>query len=90
VDSHAIFAETSYYVYPWLIPYVRYEALFLDLPEDVAGLNPDHDTQRVMVGARALVRPNIAVTMEATFFTEGADVQEGFDQTLMLLLSVAL
>lgn len=89
VDSHAIFAEANYYVYPWLIPYVRYEALFLDLPENVPGLDPTHDTQRVMLGAKALVRPNIAVTLEATFFTEGSDVQEGFDQTLMLLFSAA-
>ncbi len=90
VDSHACFAEASYFVYPWLIPYARYEALFLDLPENVAGLNSDHDTQRVMLGIKALLRANIAVTLETTIFTEGEEVQEGFDSTLMLLLSVAL
>lgn len=89
VDSHALFGEASYYVYPWLIPYVRYEALYLGLPEDVAGLNPEHDTERIMLGVKALVRQNIAVTLETTIFLEGEEVQEGFDRTLMLLLSAA-
>lgn len=89
VESHTLYTEGSYYVYPWLIPYVRYEALFLDLPEDVAGLNPEHDTQRVMFGIKAMVRANIAVTLETTVFLEGEEVQEGFDRTLMLLLSAA-
>jgi hypothetical protein len=31
VDSQAWFAEAYYFVYPWLIPYVRYEGLKLDL-----------------------------------------------------------
>lgn len=89
VDSHAWFGEASYYVYPWLIPYVRYEALALGLPEDVPGLDPEHDTERVMFGVKALVRQNIAVTLETTVFIEGEEIQEGFDRTLMLLLSMA-
>ena len=52
VESHAWFAEAYYYVYPWLIPYVRYEGLNLDLPTDVAGLDPDQDRARVIAGRK--------------------------------------
>jgi len=89
VDSHAWFAEASYYVYPWLIPYVRYEGLFLGLPEDVPGLNQDQDTQRVTVGAKALVRQNISVSLETTFYTQGADLRKNLDKTLFVLFSAA-
>lgn len=89
VDSHAWFAEASYYIYPWLIPYVRYEGLQLSLPDNVAGLNPDQDSQRVVLGGKALVRANISVNVETTIYTQGADLQTGFDKTLFVLLNLS-
>jgi hypothetical protein len=89
VDSHAWFAEGYYYVYPWLIPYVRYEGLNLDLPSGVAGLDPDQDRARVILGAKALIRANIALNVEVTTYTDGARVEEGIDNTLFVLLSAA-
>ncbi len=42
-----------------------------------------------MVGAKALVRANISVNLETTIFTQGEEIQDGFDRTLMLLLSAS-
>ena len=89
VDSHAWFAESYYYVYPWLIPYVRWEGLNLDLPSGVAGLDPDQDQSRLILGAKALIRANISLNVEWTKYTEGARLQEGVDNTLFVLLSGA-
>jgi len=89
VESHAWFAEGYYYVYPWLIPYVRYEGLNLDLPSGVAGLDDDQDRARVILGAKALIRANITLNVEVTTYTDGASVEEGIDNTLFVLLSAA-
>ncbi|MCP5522331.1 MAG: hypothetical protein H7A46_12365 [Verrucomicrobiales bacterium] len=89
VPSHTWFAEATYYVFPWLLPYGRYEGLLLDLPENIAGLNPDQDTQRVVLGAKALVRANVSVNLETTLYTQGADLQSGFDKTIFLLFNLS-
>jgi len=89
VDSNAWFAEAYYFVYPWLIPYVRYEGLNLDLPSGVAGLDDDQDRGRVIVGGKAMIRANISLNVEGTFYTNGSNVEEGIDNTLFVLLSAA-
>ena len=89
VESHAWFAEGYYYVYPWLIPCLRWEGLNLDLPSGVAGLDPDQDQSRLILGAKALIRANISLNVEWTNYTEGAKWQEGIDNTLFILLSAA-
>ena len=89
VDSGAWLAEAYYFVYPWLIPYVRYEGLTLDLPSDVAGLDDDQDRARIIVGGKAMIRANIALNVEGTFYTDGARIEEGIDGTLFVLLSAA-
>lgn len=89
VDSVAWLAEAYYFVYPWLIPYVRYEGLNLDLPSGVAGLDDDQDRGRIIVGGKAVIRANIALNIEGTFYTNGAKVEEGIDNTLFVLLSAA-
>lgn len=89
VDSESWMAEASYFVYPWLIPYGRYEALDLDLPENVPGLNPDQDYARYVVGCKALIRANVALNIESSFYTEGEDLYEGVDNTLFVLLSAS-
>ena len=89
VDSNAWFAEGYYFVYPWLIPYLRWEGLKLDLPSDVAGLDPDQDRSRLILGAKAMIRANVTLNVECTTYTKGADVEEGIDNTLFILLSAA-
>jgi hypothetical protein len=89
VDSLAWFAEGYYFVYPWLIPYVRYEGLKLDLPSDVAGLDSDQDRARVILGSKGMIRANIALNVEVTTYTDGSKVEEGIDNTLFVLLSAA-
>ncbi len=89
VDSKTWFAEASYVLYPWLIPYGRYEALDLDLPKDVPGLNPDQDSARFVYGCKILIRANVSLNIEGTYYTEGEDLDEGIDNTLFLLLNAA-
>lgn len=89
VDSEMWMVEASYFVYPWLIPFGRYEALDLDLPEDVLGLNPDQDYARFVVGVKAMIRANVALTFESSFYTDGEDLYEGVDNTLFVLLSAS-
>jgi hypothetical protein len=89
VDSHAWFAEAYYFFYPWLISYLRWEGLDLDLPSGVAGLDPDQDRSRFILGAKAMIRANVSLNVEGTTYTKGADVEEGIDNTLFILLSVA-
>lgn len=67
VPSHSWFFEAEYFVYPWLIPYVRYEALQLELPTGVDGIDPTQDRDRVIVGAKFLIRANVSVTVEGRF-----------------------
>jgi len=89
VNSHNVYAEASYYVFPWLIPYVRYEGLFMDLPENVAGLNPNQDSQRWTLGGKCMIRANISTNLEATIYSQGGDLRSNFDKTLFWLLSAA-
>jgi len=89
VDSEAWFAEAYYFVYPWLIPYARYEGLNLDLPSNVAGLDPDQDRARLILGGKAMIRANISLNVEGMFYTDGEKIEEGLDNTLFVLLSAA-
>ena len=68
---------------------MRYEGLNLDLPSNVAGLNDDQDRARLIVGGKAMIRANIALNVEGTFYTDGAEIEEGVDNTLFVLFSAA-
>lgn len=70
VDSDAWFVEASYFVYPWLVPTVRFEGLRLDLPKDIEGLEDDQDQQRFVVQIKALLRANVTLSVEGRFYTE--------------------
>ena len=89
VRSHAWHLETIYFAYPWLLPYARYESLALDLPAGVPGVPSTGDISRLMVGAKAMVRPNVGLIAETAFYTKGAELEEGFDRTLFVLLAVS-
>lgn len=89
VDSRTFHVEALYFVYPWLIPFLRYESLELDMPVGVAGIGEQQDMARVLAGAKMLIRPNVSFTAEYSYFTEGAELEEGFDQTLFVLLAAS-
>mgnify|MGYP001370512346 CR=1 FL=1 len=89
VDSRSWFVEASYFVYPWLLPYSRYEALDLDLPDGIDGLKSDQDSARFVFGCRALIRANVALNVESTYYVEGEDLDEYTDNTLFVLLNVS-
>ncbi|MHC5006281.1 MAG: hypothetical protein ACYTGF_02865 [Planctomycetota bacterium] len=89
VDNAAWHAEVLGFVYPWMILYGRYESLDMDLPEDVPGLDPNQDIDKVVAGAKLMIRPNVFCNVEYTFYPEGEELWEGLDQTLFLLLGVS-
>lgn len=70
VESESWFLETSYFVYPWLIPTLRYEELQLDLPRGLIGIQPDQDRKRIVFGTKAMLRANVYLTLEGRFYTK--------------------
>lgn len=89
VASRTWHVEAIVAAYPWLFPYARYESRALDVPKGIRGLSSEQDIGRVMVGGKAMIRPNVALTGEAAIYRKGAELEEGFDRTLFVLLSVA-
>jgi len=89
VDSRTWFAETLWYAYPWLMPFVRYEGMSLDLPQDVPGVPYEWEIRRMMPGLKAMLRPNLALTLEVPIYFEGGQLEEGFDRSLFMMLSMA-
>jgi hypothetical protein len=57
------FVEGTYFVFPWLIPYARYEVL----TADNAG---DQDKARIIGGTAVLLRANIRLNVEYRYFTK--------------------
>ena len=89
VDSRTWHAEALGFVYPWLIPYARFESLNLDMPSDVPGVPSEQDIERLIAGAKFMIRPNVSFTTEFSHYTTGAELEEGFDKTLFMLLAVS-
>ena len=89
VDSTTYHLEVLGFAYPWLMPYGRFEGLKLDLPDDLPGLNPTQDMERILLGAKILIRPNVFCVVEVAHYTEGAELEEGFDKTLFVLLAAS-
>jgi hypothetical protein len=89
VDSTTWHVEALGFAYPWLMLYGRYEALELDLPEDVPGLLPVQDIEKIIAGAKFMIRPNVSCNVEGTYYTKGAELEAGLDQTLYILLSIS-
>ena len=89
VDSTTYHLEVLAFAYPWLMPYGRFEGLEVDLPEGVPGLNPNMDIERILIGAKFMIRPNVFCVVEAAHYFDGAELEEGFDKTLFVLLSAS-
>jgi hypothetical protein len=63
------FVEAQYFVFPWMVPYARYESLTLK--------NVDHgDQARLVVGSAMLIRANIRVNVEGEFYTINEPAEE--------------
>jgi hypothetical protein len=58
------FAGLEYWLYPWVIPYVRYEFLTSN------GSDNTLDQGRFVVGSALLIRANIKVTAEGIYYTK--------------------
>lgn len=74
VEIDGWLAEVSYFVYPWLIPYIRYEGLhFHNMPEtsrtDSIRIQHRQDEEVVTIGFKAHIRTNVHVTAEYQYFT---------------------
>lgn len=69
VDSDSWLFEGEYFIYPWLIPSVRYESLTLDLP-DIAGFQNQQDMARVVASTKFVLRANVTFTVEAVVATK--------------------
>jgi len=87
IDKHIAFGEAYYYVFPWLIPYVRFE----NLTVDGAG---NQDQARFIVGFAGVIRANIRLNAEGRFYTknqprEAAGESIHDDDRLAFLLSWA-
>ena len=65
-----------YYVYPWLVPFVRLEDLeFINLPDQsVLLLDPEQGRQLLTVGAKMQIRPNIHLNAEFYYYTDVDEV----------------
>ena len=57
------FAGGQYFVFPWLVPYLRFEGLREKNPAD-------GDQARFIVGSALLVRANVRVNLEGRIYTE--------------------
>jgi len=75
MDANAWFIETTYFVYPWLIPYARYEVLEFDnIPltestDDIL-INAKQDAELLIVGVKAHLRANVHITVEYQDFID--------------------
>lgn len=89
VESSSWFVEAHYFAKPWLIPYVRYETLKLDLPSeledgDEASFPDGVDQGRVIVGAKMLIRANVSLGIEGRFYTENDNTDETEDSNQLI------
>ncbi len=75
VSTRAWHVGTHYYLYPWLVPFVRFEELkFIDLPgQDVLLLDVEQDRQLLTVGAKIQIRPNIHLNIEGYWYPDTGD-----------------
>ncbi|MDR9500209.1 MAG: hypothetical protein RI601_00270 [Desulfurivibrionaceae bacterium] len=75
VETRVWHVGAHYYLYPWLVPFARFEELkFFDLPgQDVLLLDVEQDRQLVTVGAKMQIRPNIHLNIEGYYYTDTGD-----------------
>lgn len=90
LDANTWFVETMYFIYPWLIPYARYEVLELDNvpltgPTDDIAINAKQDSELIIVGIKAHLRANVHFTVEYQDFIN-PDFTSWADEIIFLQL----
>ncbi|MFC1896310.1 hypothetical protein ACFL0Q_06575, partial [Thermodesulfobacteriota bacterium] len=86
VETDAWFVEGHYFVYPWLIPYLRYEGLYFSgLPSGIL-LDGEQDREILTLGCKAHLRANVSLQMEDTLYTRDDGYDYGLDNTIFLQL----
>jgi hypothetical protein len=71
INSTVWFAELDVTVYPWLLPGIRYESWKGEAPDpDNAGQTVSYTSSQIVPGVVFLVRPNLKVTLRASFAKE--------------------
>jgi hypothetical protein len=84
VKENICFAGVQYWVYPWVLPYVRYEYLWS------SGSDNTLDQGRFVVGTALLIRANIKLTAEGVFYTKNQPRDAGLsDEDNKLVFQVA-
>jgi hypothetical protein len=63
IDKHIWFSEAYYFVFPWLIPYARFENLSATGGDNL-------DKSRFILGMTGLIRANIRLNAEGRFYTK--------------------
>jgi len=89
VDSTAWFVEAHYFVYPWLIPYGRFESLDLEGLPTTLLLDGEEDRDILHLGIRAQIRANIALRVEGTYYTADNNYAYGPDRNIFFILNAA-
>ena len=89
VDSTTWFAETYYFVYPWLIPFLRYESLKLEGLPDYLILEGERDRDILKLGCRAQIRANISLRIEGSTYLKDQGYDYGLDHTIFFILNAS-
>jgi hypothetical protein len=63
VNKNIWFGESYYFVFPWMVPYLRYENLSVTNVDNM-------DQARIIVGSAMLLRANIRVNLEGRIYTK--------------------
>jgi hypothetical protein len=91
VDSTTWHLEASYWVYPWLLPYTKFQYLELELPQDIIyDLAQDQDQSFLLLGCRVLMNPNVTFAIEHNKYYKGKSFREGIDDVLFIMLNYAI
>jgi len=80
------FVEAEYFVFPWLIPSVRYEAINLEMPDKST---EKQDRERLVASVKAMLRANVSLVVEGRFYTKD-DRYENKDTESQLVAALAV
>jgi len=81
------FVEAEYFIFPWLIPSVRYEAINVEMPDKSLD---KQDRARFVASVKALLRANVSLVVEGRFYNEDQRYEnKDTENQLLGMLSVA-
>jgi hypothetical protein len=89
VDSTSWFAEAYYFVYPWLIPFLRYESLKLEGLPAYLILEGERDREIMKYGCRVQMRANVNLRVEAVNYLDDQGYDYGLDHTVFFILNAS-